>query len=99
MMGLAAFLVWRARGWSAPLWLFAIHLVFNAVWSPIFFAMRRGGLAFADIVVLCLMIAALIVLFWRVRRVAGFLLAPYLAWVTYAAALNYTLWQRNPDLL
>ena len=99
MMGLAAFLVWRVRGWSGVLTLFAIHLFFNALWSWLFFRWRLGGLAFADIVVLWLMIGVLVIGFGRTHRVAGALLVPYWAWVTYAAALNLDLWRRNPSIL
>ena len=99
MMGLAAYLVWRVRGWSGALTLFAIHLIINALWSWIFFRWRLGGLAFADIVVLWLMIGTLAIWFGRTRMAAGALLAPYWAWVTYAAALNFDLWRRNPSIL
>jgi tryptophan-rich sensory protein len=99
MMGLAAYLVWRERGWSWPLWLFAVHIVFNAVWSPLFFSMRNGALAFADIVILWLMIGALLFVFARISTVAAILLVPYWLWVTFASALNFVLWRRNPGLL
>ena len=97
MMGLAAFLVWRKGQESArpALTLFFVHLIFNALWSWIFFAWRMPGWAFVEIVALWLMIAALTVLFYRIHRVAGLLLAPYLAWVTFASALNFEIWRRN----
>lgn len=95
MMGLAAFVVWRGRGWIPLLTFFAVHLVFNALWSWLFFAWRSGAWSFADIVVLWLMIAALTIGFWRINARAGALLVPYWAWVTFAAALNYAIWRRN----
>ena len=101
-MAVAAWLVWRERhrpGTKFALWLFVIQLVLNALWSWLFFAWREGALAFADIVLLCLLVAATIVAFWRVRPLAGALLVPYLAWILFASALNYTVWQSNPRLL
>lgn len=95
MMGLAAFLVWRERGWTPVLTFFAVHLVFNALWSWLFFAWRSGAWSFADIVLLWLMIGALTILFWRIKPLAGALLIPYWAWVTFASALNFDIWRRN----
>jgi tryptophan-rich sensory protein len=102
LMAVAAWLVWRERGFSgAPvaLVLFLVQLVFNALWGWLFFAWRLGAWAFFDIVVLVLLVAAATVAFWRVRPLAGLLLLPYLAWIVFAAALNYRLWQLNPQLL
>jgi benzodiazapine receptor len=102
MMAVAAWLVWRERGFRAArtaLSLFLVQLALNALWSWLFFAWRRGGPAFADIVVLWVLIVATLVTFWRIRPLAGALLVPYLAWVTFAAALNYSIWQRNPQIL
>jgi translocator protein len=97
LMGVAAWLIWRqyrgrARG---ALTLFVVQLVFNAGWSAMFFGLQSPGLAFAWIVVLWLLIVATTVVFWRLRRAAGALLLPYLAWVSFAAVLNYSLWQLN----
>ena len=79
--------------------LFVCQLVLNALWSWLFFGWHRGGVAFADIVVLWLLIAATLVGFWRVRQLAGALLVPYLGWVSFALALNYAVWQLNPQAL
>jgi translocator protein len=102
LMGVAAWLVWREhgfRGARTALALFLSQLAANALWSWLFFAWRLGAIAFLEIVVLWMLIAATIVAFWRVRPLAGALLAPYLAWVTFATALAYTIWQLNPQLL
>lgn len=96
MMGIAAFLVWRERGWNRLLTFFAIHLVFNALWSWLFFAWRSIGWSVVDIIALLLMITVLVAGFWRVKRLAGALLVPYCAWVAFASALNYEIWRRNP---
>jgi tryptophan-rich sensory protein len=102
LMALAAWLVWRERGFagaSTALTLFVLQLVLNALWSWLFFAWHLGGLAFLDVVLLAVLIAATMVAFWRIRPLAGVLLLPYLAWVLFAAALNYRIWQLNPQLL
>ena len=102
LMAVAAWLVWRSRGFrqnKLALGFFLLQLVFNALWSWLFFAWRLGGWAFADILALLVSLAITLVLFWRVKRTAGVLLIPYLLWVTFAAALNYVLWQMNPQVL
>jgi tryptophan-rich sensory protein len=102
MIGIAAWLVWRERGFAgarAALVLFAVQLAANALWTWLFFAWREGGLAFAEILLLWALIAITIVLFWRVRALAGALMLPYLLWVSFASALTYAIWQRNPSVL
>ncbi|MDZ7789051.1 MAG: TspO/MBR family protein [Xanthomonadales bacterium] len=102
MMAVAAWLVWQQGGFSrrrVALTLFLVQLAFNALWSWLFFAWQLGGLAFVDIVLLWLSIAATIAVFWRTSPVAGILLLPYLAWVSFAAALNLAIWRLNPGLL
>jgi translocator protein len=99
LMGTAAFLVWKERGFGGArlaLGLFLVHLVFNAAWTWIFFGLERFGLALAEILVLLVLIALLVVLFWRVRRAAGLLLVPYLLWVAYATALTVAIYRLNP---
>ena len=102
LMGIAAWLVWRSGGFRAnrqALTLFLLQLAFNAVWSWLFFAWHLGVLSLADILVLWILIVATLVSFWRVRPLAGALLIPYLLWVSFAAALNYSLWQLHPQVL
>lgn len=99
MMGTAAFLVWQ-KGWEsgavkAALALFAIQLILNGLWSVLFFGMRWPGLAFAEILLLWISIGGTIALFWRVAPVAGMLLLPYDAWVTFAVVLNGAIWLLN----
>lgn len=99
MMGIAAFLVWQkglANGAvKTALALFAIQLALNGLWSILFFGMRSPGLALADIILLWLSIGATLVLFWRLTPVAGMLLLPYEAWVTFAVVLNGSIWLLN----
>ena len=102
MMGVAAWLVWREGGLRArrqALTLFVLQLAVNALWSWLFFAWHQGALALVDIVLLWILIIATIVVFWRTRRLAGALLVPYLVWVSFATALNYSIWQLNPGAL
>jgi translocator protein len=102
LMAIAAWLVWRERGFRGatfPLGLFFAQLALNSLWSWLFFAWHLGALSVVEIVILWLLIAATTVAFWRVRPLAGALLLPYFAWVTFAAALNYAIWQLNPQLL
>lgn len=98
MMAVAAWLVWKRGGFSAqrkPLGLFLTQLALNAIWTPLFFGLHWPGIAFAEIILLWLAIAATLVAFLPVNRVAAWLLAPYLAWVSFAATLNFALWRLN----
>lgn len=102
LMGIAAWLVWRADGLRkarAALSLFLVQLAVNALWTWLFFAWSLGALAFADIVLLWLLVIATLVSFWHIRPLAGVLLIPYLLWVSFAAALNFSLWQLNTLVL
>lgn len=102
LMGVAAWLVWRVGGFRAArsaLTLFLVQLALNALWSWLFFGWHRGALAFADILLLWALIVATVIAFWRIRPLAGALLVPYLLWVSFAAALNYAVWQLNPQVL
>jgi benzodiazapine receptor len=102
LMAVAAWLVWRERGWArarGALGMFVLQLVINAAWSWLFFGAHEGALAFADIVVLLALILATIVAFARIRALAAWLLVPYLLWVSFATALNWSVWQLNPQLL
>ncbi len=97
-MALAAWLVWREGGWrvqARALGLFLVQWLLNALWTPLFFGLHQPGFAFAEIMLLWLALSATCVRFWRIRRLAGVLLVPYLAWVSFAAFLNFTLWQLN----
>lgn len=102
LMGVAAWLVWReadSRAVRLPIGLFLLQLVLNALWSWLFFGWHLGALAFADILLLTVLVAATLVAFWRIRRLAGALLVPYVLWVVFASALNYSVWQLNPQVL
>lgn len=101
LMGVAAWLVWRVGGFYAAktaLTLFLVQLAMNALWIWLFFGWHRGDLAFADILVLWGLIVASLISFWRIRPLAGALLVPYLLWVSFATALNYSVWRLNPQV-
>jgi benzodiazapine receptor len=95
MMAIAAWLVWRADGRTQPLGLFAIQLSLNAVWSALFFGLHHPGWALVDIALLWVAVAATLASFWRSNTIAGCLLVPYLAWVTFASYLNFMIWRLN----
>lgn len=95
MMSVAGWLVWRRPDSQVALVLFGVQLVLNIAWSWIFFGWHQPGWAFVEIVVLWLAIVATLVACFRISTAAGWLLVPYLAWVTFASALNFTIWRMN----
>ena len=102
LMATAAWLAWRERDRTdvrpaLALWL--VQLVPNGLWTWCFFVWRSGAWATVDVVVLLALIVATLVAMARVRRAAAVLLLPYLAWVSFAAALTVAVWRRNPALL
>ncbi|PPT53373.1 TspO/MBR family protein [Xanthomonas arboricola] len=102
MMAVSAWLVWRLGGWAGArvaLTLFVVQLALNGLWSWLFFAWHLGAWAFADILVLWLVLVATIGAFAKRQALAAWLLVPYLAWVSFAAALNFSIWQLNPQVL
>lgn len=98
LMAISCWLVWLRRGErriSPALGVFGTQLVLNGLWSALFFGLHRPDLAFAEIVVLLVLIGANVVVFGRVSRAAGVMLLPYLAWTGFAAALNFAIWRLN----
>lgn len=95
MIAVAGWLVWQRVGWRPVLLPYAAQLILNAAWTPIFFGAGRYGWALLDIAAMWLAIVATMVAFWPVSRRAVALLAPYLAWVSFAAALNAAIWAAN----
>jgi tryptophan-rich sensory protein len=99
MMAVAAWRIWKRGGWEAQtpaLRLFLLQLALNFSWSYLFFAFQQIELALVDIVVMWVLIALTIRAFARIDRPAAWLLAPYLAWVTYATTLNAAIAILNP---
>lgn len=98
-MGVAAWLVWQ-RGLETPgvrvaLAAFLVQLALNGLWSILFFGLHSPALAFVEIVILWAAIGVTTVLFFRQAAAAGWLMAIYWAWVTFAAVLNFSLWRLN----
>lgn len=99
LIGVAAFLVWR-RGLNHPyvkiaLALFIVQLGLNAFWSYVFFGLQNPLAAFFEIIVLWTTIAATIFYFYKVSPAAAYLLLPYIFWITFAAILNFSIFQIN----
>ena len=100
LMGLALAIVLHARGAKGrgpAIVLFLIQLLMNLAWSPLFFRAHQVGSALRLISALIVVVAITIWLFARIRRVAGLLLLPYLAWLAFASFLNYEIGRLNPD--
>jgi translocator protein len=100
MMGIAAGLVWheidrQKEVVKKGLTFFAIQLALNALWSFLFFGLHNPLLALIEIVVLWLMIYETFIQFNKVNKIAGYLFIPYLLWVTFALALNASIWWLN----
>ncbi|HRL71241.1 MAG TPA: tryptophan-rich sensory protein [Flavobacterium sp.] len=100
MMGVAAGLVWdrieaEREAVKKALIFFAIQLGLNALWSYLFFGLRNPMLAGLEIIVLWLMIFETYIQFVKINKIAGYLLLPYLAWVSFASVLNGSIWWLN----
>ena len=96
MMAVAAWLVWlKPETTRTALILFFIQLALNSLWSFLFFGAQSPGLALIDILALWLALALTIHAFFEHSRTASLLLLPYLAWVSFAAFLNFSIWQLN----
>lgn len=98
MMGVALYLV-RSEKMSSKvrlaLKMFAAQMVLNILWSAFFFGLGNFWLAFGEIVVLWIAIALTIFYFFKVNKTAGWLLVPYILWVTFASYLNFTIASLN----
>ncbi len=104
LMGVAVFLIWRTldQGNSSTklriktaLIIFSVQLAVNAIWSIIFFGLKNPAWALVDIIALWILIMATIGVFAKISKSAAWLLAPYLAWVSFAVYLNYSIWRLN----
>lgn len=99
IMGISLFLVWQKTLRSpevrvALLW-FAVQLVLNMLWSIIFFGLKSPLFAFVEIIFLWIAILITIIKFFRVSGLAGVLLISYILWVSFAAVLNFSIWNLN----
>ena len=96
MIGFAGWLVWRAEGASPAVAIWIVQLGLNAAWSWVMFGLHNIGAALGVIAVLWLAILLFIVTARRTSGTAAALFVPYLAWVSFAAALNFEIWRLNP---
>jgi len=98
-MGIAAFLIWRKglkkKAVKNALIIFLLQLVFNTLWSFLFFKFHSPFWALVDIGVLWSLISLSLIKFWKINKAAGILLIPYLLWVSFASFLNYTIYRLN----
>lgn len=100
MIAVAGWLAWRQSGlFTLPFAFYAAQMALNAAWSAVFFGLRRPDLAFVDLALMWVSVAATILGFAPVSAAAAWLLAPYLLWVTIAGALNASVWRLNPARL
>ncbi|KPJ55153.1 TspO protein [Parcubacteria bacterium DG_72] len=99
LMGISIYLIWSKaeedRKAKGAVWLFWLHLFFNASWSVVFFGLKNPGLAFFNIIIIWVLIVVLMIKFWQIRKWSAILLIPYLLWVSFASVLNYFIWQLN----
>ena len=99
LMGIASYIVYTSdsspKQISNALTVYAVQLAVNFFWSIIFFNLEAYLFAFLWLILLWVLIFATIVLFWRINRVAGILLLPYILWVTFAGYLNFAIYLLN----
>ena len=98
LMGIAAAIVWNSNGkqLDSALLYYGAQLVMNFCWTLIFFNFRAFFIAFLWLIVLLILIGITAVKFYRINKIAGWLMLPYFAWVCFAGYLNYAIWQLNP---
>ncbi|MBD3329887.1 tryptophan-rich sensory protein [Candidatus Dojkabacteria bacterium] len=102
LMGISISLIWKNRNnpskseeAKSATTLFFIHLFLNAIWTPVFFGAKLVFPAFIIIVAIAVFIIVLMIKFWKINKIASYLLIPYLLWVSFASALNFAVWILN----
>lgn len=97
LMGVSLYLVWisKSKLKQNALYLFFVQLGLNALWSLIFFGLHNPSLALVDIIALWVAIILTMRAFLKINKISGRLLVPYLAWVSFATYLNYSIWVLN----
>ncbi|MGR3485437.1 MAG: tryptophan-rich sensory protein TspO [Paracoccaceae bacterium] len=98
LMSFAAARVATQPGAGLALAFWALQIALNALWTPVFFGLRRLRAALPVMAALWIAVAACLVTHWRLDLWAGLAFVPYLAWVTVAGALNLAVWRRNPEV-
>ena len=97
LSSVAATLVAGREGVGLALAFWAFQIAANTLWSPVFFGLKRIRAAMISLVVLWIAVFGTLVSFWLVLPIAGWMMVPYLAWVSVAGALNWSILRRNPD--
>lgn len=101
LMGIAVYRVWRLgmkkENVKVAVYLFATQLVFNSLWSIIFFGMHNIGAALVEILMLLGLITATTYCFYKLDKLSAYLMMPYIMWVSFATYLTYTIWMLNPS--
>ncbi|QQG40556.1 MAG: tryptophan-rich sensory protein [Candidatus Levyibacteriota bacterium] len=99
LMGISLYWIWikgtKKKEVREALKLFAVHLVFNASWSIVFFGMNNIPLSLVNIIVLWILIIMVMVKFYKIDKKASWILLPYLAWVSFATILNFSIFLLN----
>jgi benzodiazapine receptor len=98
MMGISLFLIWKSRkeiNIDKALKIFAIQLTLNFIWSFLFFYFQNLGLAFVEIILMWISILICIFAFYKINKIAAYLLIPYIMWVSFASVLNGAFWYLN----
>jgi tryptophan-rich sensory protein len=98
-MGSAVWLIWRERyhrDRARALVAYALQLLLNASWAPLFFGLHDIGASLFVCVVLWISIAWTVREFARIRQLAAIMMLPYLIWVGVATVMNLSLWKLNP---
>lgn len=99
LMGIALFLIWRKgltrKDVKTAFAFFIFHLVLNTLWSILFFGLKSPFAAFIEIIFLWAAILTSIILFFRISKIAAYLLIPYILWVSFASVLNFAIWRLN----
>jgi translocator protein len=99
LMGIALFLIWekglKRKDVKIAFSVFIFHLLLNTLWSILFFGLKSPFAAFIEIIFLWIAILTSIILFFRISRIAAYLLIPYILWVSFASVLNFSIWRLN----
>ena len=96
LIGISLYRIW-VKNKKGSLKLFFFHLFLNAIWSPIFFGLKNLGLAFFVIILMDISLIVIIKNFYKLNKIAGLILIPYLLWISFASFLNYSVWKLNPQ--
>jgi tryptophan-rich sensory protein len=99
LMGIALFLIWKKglkrKDVKIAFSVFTFHLLLNTLWSILFFGLKSPFAAFIEIIFLWIAILISIILFFRISKIAAYLLIPYILWVSFASVLNFAIWRLN----